>query len=73
VQTVQILDVLYALINNPYCENALFATNMVDSIVFSADDDAIFFQNILFSQFANELVICGAIVDSLAVQSSGLH
>jgi hypothetical protein len=44
---------------------------MVDSTRFNGGDDAIFFENTLFSQFANELVICGVTIDNQVAQSLG--
>jgi hypothetical protein len=57
------------LVTNPYSETAPLVANMVDSTGFSVDDRAIFFESTLFSQFANEPVICGVVTDNLAVQS----
>jgi hypothetical protein len=60
------------LVTNPYSETPPLVADMIDSTSFSGDEYAIFFGNTLFSQFANELVICGVIIDNLAAQSLGL-
>jgi hypothetical protein len=71
--TVQSLHTLYALITNPSSETAPLVANMVDSTGFPGDDYAIFFESTLFSQFANAFVICGVVIDNVAIQSLGLR
>jgi hypothetical protein len=71
--TVQNLHPLDALVTNPYSETPPPVPNMVESTRFSGDDYVIFFESTLFSQFANELVICGVIIDNPAAQSLGLR
>jgi hypothetical protein len=70
--TVQTLHTRSALVTNPYCETPPLVADMIDSTGFSGDEYAIFFENTIFSQFANELVICGVIIDNLSAQSLGL-
>jgi hypothetical protein len=71
--TVQSLHTLYALVTNPSSESAPLVAKMVDSTGFSGDDYALFSESTLFSQFANETVICGVVIDNLAAQSLGLR
>jgi hypothetical protein len=70
---VQTLHPLDALVTNPYCETPPLVADTIDSTGFSGDDYAIFFENTIFSQFANELVRCGVIIDNLAAQSLRLR
>jgi hypothetical protein len=60
-------------VTNPYSETPPPVADLIDSTGFSGDEYAIFFENTIFSQFANELVICGVIINNLAAQSLGLH
>jgi hypothetical protein len=71
-RTIQTLHSLYALVTNPYSENPLLIANVVASAGFTGDNYAMFFESTIVSQFQNDLVICGVIIDNLAAQSLGL-
>jgi hypothetical protein len=46
---------------------------MVVLAAFTGDDYAMFFESTIVSQFQNDLIICGVIVDNLAAQSLELR
>jgi hypothetical protein len=71
--TVQNLHTVYALVTNPYCRDSPFIAAMIDSTQLTGDDYAAFFENTLIALFADELVVCGVVVDNLAAQSLGLR
>jgi hypothetical protein len=65
---VQTLHKLYALVTSTYCTLPLFIANLVDCRGFSGAGSAKFFEDTIAAQLANELVICGVIIDNLAAQ-----